>query len=119
MAVNILFYAIALGKEGFTTWWCNWYHLFKTECQAADHQVGICWNMESLKAHALRIESGAVNLSCVQDVGGVKEQPLFDAINRDHFVPPTLHLTIGKGNKVLENLRRELQAGGEAYLANS
>jgi hypothetical protein len=33
-------------------------------------------------------------------------------------VPPTLHLTIGKGNDVLENLTRELQAAGEAYLAN-
>jgi hypothetical protein len=50
--------------------------------------------MESLKAHTLRIESGAVNLNCVQDVCGVKEQPLFDAI-----------LTIGKGNEVLERKR--------------
>jgi hypothetical protein len=62
--------------------------------------------MESLKAHALRLESGAVTLNCVQYVCGVKEQPLFDAIDTDHFVPPTLHLTIGKGNDVLENLTR-------------
>jgi hypothetical protein len=33
-------------------------------------------------------------------------------------VPPTLHLTIGKGNDVLENLTKELQAVGEAYSAN-
>jgi hypothetical protein len=75
--------------------------------------------MESLKAHALRIESGAVhNLNCVQDVCGVKEQPLFDAIDTDHFVPPTLHLSIGKGNDVLENLTREVQVAGEGYLAS-
>ena len=74
--------------------------------------------MESLKAHALRLESGAVNLNCVQDVCGVKEQPLFDAIDTDHFVPPALHLTIGKGDGVLENLTRELQAAGEEYSAN-
>jgi hypothetical protein len=74
--------------------------------------------VESLKAHALRLESGAVNLNCVQDVCGVKGQPLFDAIDTDHFVSPTLHLTIGKGNGVLDNLTRELQAAGEAYLAN-
>ena len=46
---------------------------------------------------------------------GVKGQPLFDAINTDHFIPPVLHLTIGKGNDVLENLTKELQAAGEAY----
>jgi hypothetical protein len=79
---------------------------------------GIPWSMESLKAHALRLESGALNLNCVQDVCGVKEQPLSDAIDTDHFVPPTLHLTIGKGNDILENLTRELQAVGEAYSAN-
>jgi hypothetical protein len=56
MAGDILFYAVALGKEGFATWWCNWCQLFKTEWQAVDHQVGIPWNMESLKAYALRIE---------------------------------------------------------------
>jgi hypothetical protein len=54
MAGDILFYTIALGKEGFATWWCNWCQSFKTEWQVADHQVGIPWNMESLKAHALR-----------------------------------------------------------------
>ena len=73
--------------------------------------------MESLKDHASRIGSGMVNLNCVQDVGGVKEQPLFDAIDTDHFVPPTLHLTIGKGNDVLENLTKKLQAAGETYAA--
>jgi hypothetical protein len=71
-----------------------------------------------LKANALRIESGVDNLNYVQDVCGVKEQPLFDAIDEDHFVPPIVHLTIGKGNDILENLTRELKAVGEAYLAN-
>jgi hypothetical protein len=68
MAGDILFYAITLGKEDFATWWCNWCHLFKTKWQAADHQVGILWNMESLKAHALRIESDTVILNFVQDI---------------------------------------------------
>ena len=118
MAGDILFYAIALGKEGFATWWCNWCQLFKTDWQSTDHQLGIPWNMESLKAHATRIESGDVNSNCVKDICGVKEQPLFDAIDTDHFVPPTLHLTIGKGNDVFESLTRELvQAAAEAYSA--
>jgi hypothetical protein len=119
MAGDILFYTIALGKEGFATWWCNWCRLFKTNWQSTDHQIGIPWNMDLLKAHASTIENGTVSLSSVQDVGGVKEQALFVVINIDHFVPPTLHLTIGKGNDVLENLTtRELQAAAEAYSAS-
>jgi hypothetical protein len=31
MTGDILFYAIALGNEGFATWWCNWCQLFKTK----------------------------------------------------------------------------------------
>jgi hypothetical protein len=31
MAGDILFYAIALGKEGYAIWWCNWCQLFKTK----------------------------------------------------------------------------------------
>jgi hypothetical protein len=31
MAGDTLFYAIALDKEGFATWWCNWCKLFKPE----------------------------------------------------------------------------------------
>jgi hypothetical protein len=115
MAGDILFYAIALGKEGFATWWCNWCQLFKTRWQAVDHQLGIPWNLESLKQHATQIENGSVDLSSVQEVRGVKEPPLFDAIDTDHYIPPVLHLTIGKGNDVLMNLIHELQAAGEAY----
>jgi hypothetical protein len=115
MAGDILFYAIALGKEGYATWWCNYCQLFKTNWQATDHQLGIPWTMESLKQHASNIECGSIDLNNVQERGGVKEQPLFDAIEIDHYVPPVLHLTIGKGNDVLENLTKELQAAGEAY----
>jgi hypothetical protein len=115
MAGDILFYAIALGKEGFATWWCNYCQLFKPNWQATDHQLGIPWSMESLKQHASKIECGSINLNNVQSVCGVKEQPLFDAIEIDHYIPPVLHLTIGKGNDVLENLTKELQAAGEAY----
>jgi hypothetical protein len=116
MAGNILFYAIALGKEGFATWWCNWCKLFKPEWQAVDHQVGVPWTMVALQEHATLIQSGAVNLNSVHAMSGVKEQPLFDAIDTDHYIPPVLHLTIGKkGSDMLENVTKELQAAGEGY----
>jgi hypothetical protein len=61
MAGGILFYAIALGKGCFATWWCNWCQLFENGMASSRSSSCIPWNMESLKAHALRLESGAVN----------------------------------------------------------
>jgi hypothetical protein len=115
MAGDILFYAIAIGKEGFATWWCNWCKLFKPEWQAVDYQVGVPWTMDALQENATKIESGLVNLNSVHAMCVVKKQPLFDAIDTDHFIPPVLHLTIGKGNNVLQNMPIKLQAAGEAY----
>jgi hypothetical protein len=89
--------------------------LFKTHWQAVDHQLGIPWNLESLKEHASRIECGLVDLSSVQEVCGVKEQPLFDVMDTDHYILHVLHLTIGKGNDLLNNFIVELQTAGEAY----
>jgi hypothetical protein len=68
-----------------------------------------------LQEHATLIQNGAINLNSVHAMSGVKEQPLFDAIDTDHYIPPVLHLTLGKGNDVLENMTKELQAAGEAY----
>jgi hypothetical protein len=113
MAGDILFYAIALGTEGFATWWCNWCKLFNPEWQAVVHQVGVPWTMDALQEHATQIENGPVNLNSVHVVCGGKEQPLFDAIDTDHFIPPVLHLSIGKGNNILKNMTTELQAAVE------
>ena len=47
--------------------------------------------------------------------GGVRQEPLFDCVEVDHYVIPVLHLTIGKGNDVLEHLMEEMQAAAEEY----
>jgi hypothetical protein len=45
----------------------------------------------------------------------VKEVPLFDAVDVDHYVMPVLYLTIGIVNDILDHLVEEMQAVGEWY----
>jgi hypothetical protein len=44
---------------------------------------------------------------------GVKEVPIFDAVDVDHYGMPVLHLTIGIVNAILDHLVEEMQATGE------
>jgi hypothetical protein len=53
----------------------------------------------------------------VQAVCGVREAPVFDAIDVDHYIIPSLHLLIGKGNDGLDNFMSEIQAAAETYTA--
>ena len=46
---------------------------------------------------------------------GVHQEPLFDLVEVDHYVVPVLHLTIGKGDDVLDHLLDEMQAAAENY----
>jgi hypothetical protein len=46
-------------------------------------------------------------------VCGVKESPIFDAIDIDHYVMPGLDMLIGKGYGSLDNLMAEVQAAAE------
>jgi hypothetical protein len=117
MAGDILFYNMVIGKEGYSTWWCCHCKLFKTEWQEAGHVRGEPWTIELLKEHAQRIEDGEINMKDIREVCGVRGRPLFDAIPLAHYITPILHLTIGKGNNVLDNLVAELQAAAEGFTA--
>jgi hypothetical protein len=71
--------------------------------------------VEKLTTHAGKLESGELNGKNVMERRGVKEVPLFDAVNVDHYVMPVLHLTIGIINDILDHLGEEMQAAGECY----
>jgi hypothetical protein len=118
MAGDILFYNMVIGKEGMSGWWCSYCQLFKNDWQQLHHQRGEPWTIQLLREHAERIANGAVNEKDIRAVRGVKGKPVFDAVALSHFITPVLHLTIGKGNNVLENYVAELQAAAEGYSAD-
>jgi hypothetical protein len=117
MSGDLLWYATALGKEGYAGWWCSYCQLFKTNWQSAGHAAVNLWSINRLSEHADKIESGEVNGKIPHERLGVKERPGFLAVDVDHYVFPTLHLvTIGPVNNILENFVDEMQAAGELYM---
>jgi hypothetical protein len=115
MSGDLLWYATALGKEGYAGWWCSYCQLFKTDWQAAGHAEGDLWTIAGLSDHADKIESGEVNGKIPRQRLGVKERPGFIAVDVDHYVFPMLHLTIGPVNDILKKFIEEMQAAGELY----
>jgi hypothetical protein len=116
IAGDILFYNMVIGKIGMSGWWCSQCKLFKTAWQHAGHKRGEPWTIESLKEHARKIEDNEINTKDVQAVCGVRGKPIFDAIPLSHFITaPILHMTISKGNNVLDNYVAEMQAAAEGY----
>jgi hypothetical protein len=106
---------MVIGKEGMSGWWCSQCKLFKTTWQHAGHERGEPWTIKSFKEHARKIENNKINTKDVQAVCGVRVKPIFDAIPLSHFITPILHMTIGKGNNVLDNYGAEMQAAAEGY----
>jgi hypothetical protein len=101
MSGDLLWYATALGKEGYAGWWCSYCQLFKTDWQSAGHAAADLWTINHLLDHADKIESGEVNGKIPREQLGVKERPGFLAVAVDHNVFPTLHLTIGLVKDIL------------------
>jgi hypothetical protein len=103
MAGDILFYNMVIGKEGMLGWWCSYCKLFKNDWQELGHKRGEPWTIETLTEHAEQIANQQINAKDIRAVCGVRGKPVFDALLLRHFITPILHLTIGKGNNVLEN----------------
>jgi hypothetical protein len=80
-----------------------------------NHHRGELWTIESLTEHAEKISNGTVNSKTYQDVMGVKSKPVMTSIPVVNHVTSLLHITIGKGNDFMTNLKDELQAAAETY----
>jgi hypothetical protein len=92
---------------------CSYCKIFKNDWQQLGHVHGEPWTIESLTAHVEQIANQQINTKDICAVCGVRGEPVFDTIPLKHFIMPVLHLTIGKGNHVLDNFVAELQAAAE------
>ena len=90
MSGDLLWMHTALGKEGYQSWWCPYCQKFKTHWQDLGHTLGEHWTITSLKAQAARLNDTMPRL----EKRGVKELPLFDAIEVNKYIVAVLHLTI-------------------------
>jgi hypothetical protein len=69
-----------------------------------------------LTEHTEQIANQQINAKDIRTLCGVRGKPVFDdLLPLRHFITPILHLTIGKGNNVLENYMAKLQATAEVY----
>ena len=115
MSGDLLWFHTALGKEGYQSWWCPYCSAFKNDWQEKNHEAASAWTLDSLKEQARRIAAGELRKKNAREVLGVKDSPIFDAMEVDHYVVPVLHLTIGLTNDVLDHLVCECQAAAERF----
>ena len=71
--------------------------------------------MEKLNKHLKRLELGDLNKINADEQKGVSSKTLFDFVDIDHYVMPTLHLMLGIVNYLYKNMVEEAQAACEGY----
>jgi hypothetical protein len=96
---DLVFQAMALGKESMSTWWCmQWKgsrHQFLDGCEI--------WTMQELVIRGTETETKKG-----EPKFGVKQKPWWPFIplsNYLNYMIPLLHCKIGIGNQILEKLR--------------
>jgi hypothetical protein len=91
MAGDVPLCNVAIGKEGFLTWWCCLCKLLKKDWQRAGHERGEPWTIEKLTEHSQKVEDQEINTKDAHAVCGVKGGGvIFDAAPLSHFVTPVL-----------------------------
>ena len=114
-AGDVLLYSMLLGKDGYSTWWCTHCQLFKNDWAVRGHRRGREWSIERLIAHGNDVACGNFRQNDTRGRMGVRSPPEITAIPISNFILPILHILIGKGNDILTNLTKELQAAAERY----
>ena len=65
------------------------------------------WTLEKLNEHLKRLESGKLNERNADEQKGVGSETLFDFVDIDHYVMPTLHLMLGIVNYLYTQMVEE------------
>ena len=71
--------------------------------------------MEKFNEHLKRLESGEPNKRNSNERKGVSSEALFDFVDIDYYVMPTLHLMLGIVNYLYKKIVEEAQAACEGY----
>ena len=61
MAGDLLFFVLALGKEGSASHWCTYCDISSELWKKYGSIEGQSWTLEKLNEHLKRLESGALN----------------------------------------------------------
>ena len=115
MAGDLLFFAMALGKECSVSHWCNYCDTLSALWKTEGSIEGQPWTLEELNEHLKRLESGELNNRNADEWKGVSSDALFDFMDIDHYVMPTLHLLLGIANYVYTKMVEEAKAACEGY----
>ncbi len=101
IAGDMSFFAIILGKENMSGKWCTWCMLSPKEWSTVGHEKGELWSIEGIKSIQHNVKHN--NLSPTpQNLKGVTDSPLIDAVPVQNFILCVLHTIIGMGNTLVE-----------------
>ena len=104
-------YAVSLGKEGTAGWWCTYCKPMKPDWQINGNERGDSWTINDIVLHS----EGIDYFSQARDRMVVNTTPVIKSIPVSHYITPILHITIGKGNNILEHLINDMQVVDESY----
>ena len=83
----------------------------KPDWQINGHDKGYSWTINDIVLHV----EGISYLYQERYRMGLNTTPVFKSIPVSHYITPILHITIGKGNNILEHFINEMQAVSESY----
>ena len=115
MAGDLLFFEMDLGEEGSASCWCTYCDTSSALWKMEVSIEGQPWPMDKLNGHLKRLESENLNKRNSDERKNVSSEALFDFVDIDHYVMPTLHLMFWIVNYLYKNMVEESQAACEGY----
>ena len=97
----IAVFATALGKENMSGKRCNWCNLSAKKWSLQGHHCGEFWMLEMIENVQQNVELNNMP-ETLQNLKGVTNRPLIDAIPVSNYILPILHNIIGRGNSLLD-----------------
>jgi hypothetical protein len=95
------FFATVLGKENMSGKWCNRCYLSAIDWSLHGHRRGELWTLEMIENVRQNVELNNMP-ETPQNLKGVTNRPLIEAIPVSNYILPILHIIIGMGNSLVD-----------------